>query len=153
LHIALFGFPKPVIGAFEKYGINAGSALALACDVLIAGETAFLQVGEIQQGAMMPMNAAWFKIKATEQVMARMAFYGDRVPGPELVKLGLAAESVADDLVLERCRELAARIAGFPQGASRNIKLNIIAQRGIENPQAFFRQPQSNALLSAGMVR
>jgi enoyl-CoA hydratase/carnithine racemase len=153
LHIALFGFPKPVIGAFENYGINAGSALALACDVLIAGETAFLQVGEIQQGAMMPMNAAWFKIKATEQVMARMAFYGDRVPGPELVKLGLAAESVADDLVLERCRELAARIAGFPQGASRNIKLNIIAQRGIENPQAFFRQPQSNALLSAGMVR
>ena len=82
LHLKLFAFKKPVIGAFEKYGINAGAALAMACDVLIVGETSFLQVGEIQQGAMMPMNAAWFRIKASEQVTARLAFYGDRVAVP-----------------------------------------------------------------------
>ena len=153
LHLALFRFPKPVIGAFEKYGINAGSALAMACDMLIAGETAFLQVGEIQQGAMMPMNAAWFRIKVTEQVTARLAFYGDRITGPELVRLGLAAECVADDTVVARCREVAARIAGFPAGAARNIKTSLIEQRGISDPESFFTQPKSNALASAGMVK
>ncbi|XOV87040.1 MAG: enoyl-CoA hydratase/isomerase family protein [Pseudomonadota bacterium] len=153
LHLQLFHFTKPVIGAFEKYGINAGAALGLACDILIAGETAFLQVGEIQQGAMAPMNMAWFRIKSTEQVMARLTLYGDRVPGPELVRLGLATECVADDAVLARSREIAARIAGFPPGAGTNIKQSIINQRGIENPDDFFKQPKSNALLSAAMVK
>ncbi len=153
LHLALYHFPKPVIGALEKYGINAGSALALACDILIAGDTAFLQVGEIQQGAMMPMNAAWFKIKSTEHVMARMALMGDRVAGPELLRLGLVAECVTDDAVVERCREIAERIAGTPTGASKNIKLSIISQRGIDDPEAFFQQPDSPALLTAAMVK
>jgi enoyl-CoA hydratase/carnithine racemase len=153
LHLALYHFPKPVIGALEKYGINAGSALALACDILIAGDTAFLQVGEIQQGAVMPMNAAWFKIKSTEQVMARMALMGDRVLGPELYRLGLVAESVADDSVVSRCREIAERIAGNPKGASRSIKLSMISQREITDPEAFFQQPNSQALMTAGKVK
>jgi len=153
LHLALYHFPKPVICALEKYGINAGSALALACDLIVAGETAYLQVGEIQQGAMMPMNAAWFKIKSTEQVMARMALLGDRVSGPELFRLGLVTESVADETVVSRCRELAMRIAGNPPGAARNIKLSMIDQRGIADPEAFFRQPTSQALMTAGMVK
>ena len=153
LHLALFDFGKPVIGAFEKYGINAGAALAMACDILIAGETAFLQVGEIQQGVAAPMNFAWFRIKATEQVMARLAFYGDRVAGPELQRLGLAAECVPDDMVVSRCREITARLAAFPAGATRSIKKGIIEQRGITDPDAFFRQPGGGGLLNAGMVK
>jgi enoyl-CoA hydratase/carnithine racemase len=154
LHLALYHFPKPVLGALEKYGINAGSALALACDVLVAGSTAFLQVGEIQQGAMMPMNAAWFKLKSTEQVMARMALLGDRVAGPELLRLGLVAEVVADELVVSRCHEIATRIAGFPQGAGTNIKQSMIIQRQVADAEAFFQQAGGNtALLTAGMLK
>lgn len=153
LHLTLFEFDKPVIGAFEKYGINAGAALAMACDILIAGETAFMQVGEIQQGASAPMNFAWFRIKAAEQAMARLAFYGDRVAAPELLRLGLVTECVSDGHVVSRCRELAARIAGFPQGAARNIKQGIIRQRGIDDPGTFFRQSGGSALLNAGMVK
>lgn len=152
LHLTLFRFSKPVIGAFEKYGINAGAALAMACDILIAGESAFLQVGEIQQGASAPMNFAWFRIKATEQVMARLAFYGDRVAAPELLRLGLVTECVADDQVVSRCRDIAARLASFPPGAASNIKRGIIEQRGIDDPERFFRQSRSNALMNAGMV-
>ena len=153
LHLALFRFPKPVIGAFEKYGINAGAALAMACDILVAGESAFLQVGEVQQGASAPMNFAWFRIKSTEQVMARLALYGDRVPAPELLRLGLVAENVGDDQVVGRCREIASRLAGFPAGATMAIKRGIIEQRGITDPEAYFRQSRSNALLNAGMVK
>ena len=153
LHLKLFAFDKPLVGAFERYGINAGAALALACDVLIAGESSFLQVGEVQQGAMAPMNMAWFKIKTTEQVLARLAFYGDRIAGPEMLRLGLAAECVPDGEVLARSREVCERFAEYPAGATAGIKRGIIEQRGIEDPEAFFRQPTSNALLGAKMVK
>jgi enoyl-CoA hydratase/carnithine racemase len=153
LHICMYQYSKPIIGAFEKYGINAGAALALACDLLIAGETAFLQIGEIQQGAGMPMNAAWLKLKTTEQVASRLAFLGDRVLGPELVKLGLAMESVPDGEVVDRCQEIATRIATFPKGASVTVKQNIIDQRGIGDVESYFpRTGGSSALLTASKV-
>lgn len=153
MHIALFTCKKPIIGAFEKFGINAGAALAFACDILISGETAFLQIGEIQQGANIPMNAAWMKIKSTEVVLSRLALYGDRVPGPELVRLGLATECVADDQVLIRCREIATRIAGFPPGAPASIVESIRGLRNIDDPDAFFPKRSNNALLNAAQVK
>ena len=44
-HRALFECATPVIGAMERYAINGGAALAIACDYLVVGEKAFLQVG------------------------------------------------------------------------------------------------------------
>ncbi len=154
LHICLYQFPKPIIGAFEKYGINAGAALAMACDLLVTGETAFFQVGEIQQGSGLPMNAAWSKLKMTEQVFSRLAFMGDRVVGPELVKLGLVLECVSDDSVVERCHEIAERIAAFPLGASAIVKQNIVDQRGVDNVEAHFSSGgASTAPLTADKVK
>lgn len=153
MHLALFHCKKPIIGAFEKFGINAGAALAFACDILIAGETSFLQIGEIQQGAGIPMNAAWMKIKSTELVLARLALYGDRVPGPELVRLGVATECVSDDEVLNRSREIAERIAGFPEGAPAMIIESIRGMRTIGDPDDFFPKRSSNALLTAAQVK
>lgn len=153
MHIALFNCDKPIIGALEKFAINAGAALALACDVVIAGETAFFQIGEIQQGAPIPMNAAWLKLKVSEQVAARLVFYGDRVTGPELLKLGVVSECVPDDDVVARCREIAARIASFPAGAPREIKRSLMAQRGVADPETFFPKRSSDALKTAAMLK
>jgi enoyl-CoA hydratase/carnithine racemase len=153
MHIALFGCKKPIIGAFEKFGINAGAALAFACDLLIAGETSFLQIGEIQQGSNIPMNAAWMKIKSTELVLSRLALYGDRVPGPELVRLGIATECVADADVLSRCRELAEKLASFPKGAPEAIIESIRSLRNIEDPETFFPKGGNSALRTAAQVK
>ncbi|MEZ5230633.1 MAG: enoyl-CoA hydratase/isomerase family protein [Acidimicrobiales bacterium] len=67
MHIALFRCACPIVVALERYGINAGTSLALSGDLVIAGETSFLQVGEIQQGAAIPMNAAWLRLKSTSK--------------------------------------------------------------------------------------
>jgi enoyl-CoA hydratase/carnithine racemase len=153
MHLALYHCRKPVIAALERFAINAGASLAFACDLIIGGETAFLQIGEIQQGSGIPMNAAWLKIKTSEFNAARLAFYGDRLTTPELVALGLATESVADDQVVNRCREVAERIASFPAGAPETIKDALIAQRQIDNPDHFFRKPPNRALNTAAMVK
>jgi enoyl-CoA hydratase/carnithine racemase len=122
VHLALFRCPKPVIGALERYAINGGSSLALACDLLVAGESAFLQVGEIQMNTAAPMTMAWLAIRHSEAVTARLTLIGDRVPGPELLRLGVATDVVADDEVLERARALADTIAGYGAGAAPMIK-------------------------------
>ena len=153
MHIALYHCETPVIGALESFAINAGAALAFACDILIGGESGFLQIGEIQQGAGIPMNAAWLKIKTSEFNAARLALFGDRVEVPGLVKLGLANECVADNGVVSRCREIAERIAGFPPRSARQIKQSLIQQRGIEDPEAFFPTGGGAALKTAAIVK
>lgn len=153
MHLALYRCEKPIIAALEKFAINAGASLVFACDLIVAGESAFVQIGEIQQGANIPMNAAWLKIKTTEFQAARLAFLGDRVKAPELHRLGLISEYVGDDSVVERCHEIAATIAGYPPGAAKNIKQCLIAQRGIDRPEDFFPQTANNALNTAKMLK
>ena len=115
-HNALFNCNKPIVGALERYAINGGAALAIACDYLIAGEQAFLQVGEVQIGMAAPYNMAWLNLRHSERVIAEVTLIGDRLPAVELVRLGLANESVADDQVLLTARALCQRFADFPVG-------------------------------------
>jgi enoyl-CoA hydratase len=136
-HRALFNCSKPIIGALERYAINGGAALALACDLLVAGRGAFLQVGEVQIGMAAPYNLAWLTLKHPEAVANRLAMTGRRFPGPELVDLGVAWECVDDDAVLETARTLAADLAGYPAGAGARIKAGIRARLD-EDADAWF---------------
>jgi enoyl-CoA hydratase len=127
VQVALFDCDKIVVGALERFAINAGGPLALACDHLIVGDTAFLQVGEIQQGVSPAMNLAWLMLKHGEARAARFALHGDRVGAQALLRLGVASEVVADDRVVERARELAGQLAGYPADGARAIKRSLRA--------------------------
>ena len=127
-HSALFNCTKPIVGALERYAINGGAALGIACDYLVAGEGAFLQVGEVQIGMAAPYNMAWLNLRHSERVIAEVTLIGDRLNGAELVRLGLANESVADDQVLVTARALCRRFAGFPAGTPQKIKVGMRAR-------------------------
>ena len=133
VHRAIYASDRIVIGALERAAVNGGAALALACDFLVAGETAFLQVGEIQQGMPAPMNMAWLRLRHSEALAARVALLGDRIAGPELVGLGLAHQSVADDRVVAAADLLAGRLAAHDPAGVRRIKA---ALRRTGNPHS-----------------
>lgn len=126
-HKALFDCGKPIVGALERYGINGGAALALAADLLIVGENAFLQVGEVQQGMAAPYNLAWLRLKHSEALACRIALIGRRFPGAELAAMGVAHQAVPDAEVLDAARALATQLAGYPAGALTRIKAGIRA--------------------------
>lgn len=136
-HRALFELDKPIVGALERHAINGGAALALACDLLIAGERAFLQVGEVALGMAAPYNLAWLSLRHGEALGARIALIGDRLPGPELVRLGIAQRSVSDAAVLDEARALTATLAGYPAGAAARIKAGLRA-RNDQDADAWF---------------
>ncbi len=121
-HRALFQCDKPIVGALERYAINGGAALALACDLLVCGDGAFMQVGEVALGMAAPYNLAWLTLRHPEAVNARVALIGDRLVGPDLVRLGIAQHSVADDAVLGTAQDLCETLAGHPPGAVARIK-------------------------------
>lgn len=122
VHESLLQSHKAWIVALERHAVNGGAALALAGDLLVCGAGAFLQIGEIRLGMAAPRNAAWLALRHSEAVAARLCLLGDRVPAADLLRLGIATEVTGDAQVLDRARELAATIAGFPADGVAAIK-------------------------------
>ncbi|MGE0599592.1 MAG: enoyl-CoA hydratase/isomerase family protein [Dehalococcoidia bacterium] len=111
VHERLYACDKAIVVALEAYAINAGSALALSADFIVAGESAFLQVGEVRQGRPAPMNLAWLRMRYGDGMARRIMLLGRRIPGPELLRLGIAHEVVPDVELLSSCRALAAELS------------------------------------------
>lgn len=145
LHVELFECPAIIVGALERYAINGGAAYALACDVLVAGATAQLRIGEVKQGAPAPMNVAWLTARTTESVAMTLAGLGEPVLGPDLLRLGLASEVVADDQVLSKALEIAANLGSYPADGPRSLKAGIRANSPVSDAKVWFSQARSAA--------
>ena len=126
-HTAFYQCRKPIVAALERYAINGGSALALAADLLVAGETAFLQVGEVKMGMAAPYNMAWLRLRHSENVTAKLTLTGRRFSGRELADLGIAYQVVPDNQVVAEAQALVAELATYPAGALQRIKATMRA--------------------------
>ena len=126
-HTSIYECRKPIVAALERFAINGGAALALAADLLVAGETAYLQVGEVRQGMAAPYNMAWLRLRHAEAVAARLTITGRRFAGPELGDMGVAHDVVADDQVVAAATRLVEELAGYPDGATVRIKRQLRA--------------------------
>lgn len=122
VHVALMESPLTLITALQGGAINAGAALALAGDLMVAGRSAFVQVGEAQFGMPAPRNVSWLVLRHGEAAAMRLCLLADRVGADDLLRLNLASEMADDEQVLPRARALAGRLAGFPVGGLRGIK-------------------------------
>jgi len=140
VHEQIYACDKAVVCALEGFAINAGSALALSADFLVAGETAFLQVGEVRQGRPAPMNLAWLRMRHGEALTRRIMLLGARIPGPELVRLGIAHQSVPDADVLETARTLAAELAAIPPEGIAGVKQVLRATDVPGRPNDWFEE-------------
>jgi len=152
-HRAIYACPVPVVGALERFAINGGAAFALACDLLVAGQTAFLQVGEIRQGLAAPMNLAWLLARRPASVAEQLTLSGRRFTGPDLHRLGVALDVVADDGVLDAARVLATEIASYPRAGALAIKATTRALYeggGPGGDDDWFDRAQSGNPLPAG---
>ncbi len=128
VHRALFNCNKPVVVAMERFAINAGAALALAADLLVAGENSFLQIGEVQRGMAAPYNLAWLNLRYPEYLSAQLALVGRRYSAIELQNFGMVYQLVPDDEVLASTQSLATELANYPTGSLASIKQKLRAR-------------------------
>lgn len=99
----------------------------MADEVLAFGESAFLQIGEVQIGMAAPRNAAWLALQHSGAGAVRLCLLGDRVRAADLHRLGVATEVVADDQAVPRARAIASTIAAYPADAVAAIKAGMRA--------------------------
>lgn len=139
VHAAIYKCKAPVIVALERHAINAGAALALSADVVVAGEGSFLQVGEIAMGVPAPMCQAWLHLRHSVAVADRITLVGDRIGAADLLRMGVVSEVTADDRVIQRAIELADVIAGHPTRGRAGVSKVWRTLRGeIEDPDRWF---------------
>ena len=138
VHCLLVESPKVIIGALERYAINGGAALAIACDLLVAGKSAYVQVGEIRIGMAAPKNIAWLALRFGEAAAARICLLGDKLDAERLLREGIASEIAEDDQVIARACAVATQIAGYPPSGAPRIKTALRAASAGMRPRDWF---------------
>lgn len=115
--------PKPVVGAIQGAAAGLGCSLALSCDLLVAGESAYLLLAFVNV-AVMP-DAGALRFLAERVGLARAAeltMLGERLPAQKALEWGLVNRVVPDDAVHAEGMALAQRLAAAPTLALASIK-------------------------------
>jgi len=106
---------KPVVGAVNGPAVGIGCSLALACDLVLAAESAFLSLAFVDIGLMPDGGSTLFVPAAVGKARAfQMALLGERIPAAKALEWGLVNEVHADEELAERAEELAAKLAAGP---------------------------------------
>jgi len=103
---------KPLIAAVEGYALAGGFELLLACDLIVAAESAKFGISEVKRGLV---AGAGGLMRLPRQVPYRqameLALLGDFVDAKTAKEMGLINRIVATGTALEAAKEMAAKIA------------------------------------------
>lgn len=109
---ALYSLEKPVIAAVRGPIYGIGNALALACDLVVASETAKFSMAFKKVGVVPDGGAIFFLTQTLGIARAKDLVYTARVvPAGEALKLGLVVRVVPDDALDAEARALAQEMA------------------------------------------
>jgi 2-(1,2-epoxy-1,2-dihydrophenyl)acetyl-CoA isomerase len=118
--------PKPVIAAVNGPAVGIGCSLALAADLIVAGESAyfllaFVNIGlSLDGGASLALPARVGHARAFE-----IAYLGERIAAAQALEWGLINRVVPDEELDDAVEALAERLASGPPGSYANIKRTI----------------------------
>ncbi len=102
---------KPVVAAVNGYALGAGAEMAIAADFILMSEQAQIGLPEVSIGTFLGGGVTHTLPRLVGLAKAReLVFLGERVDGPEAVRIGLAnrsfpAQSFQQD-VLTFCEQL-----------------------------------------------
>ncbi len=126
LTLRLHDLAKPTIASLPGAAAGAGLSIALACDLRIAAESAFVTTAFANVGLSGDYGASWLLTRLVGTAKAKELFFtARRVGAAEALALGLVNEVVADAALAERTRALATSIAAGPPIAIRYMKENL----------------------------
>lgn len=115
---AVLDCEKPVIAAVNGTAAGLGAHLALACDLVLAAESArfievFVRRGLVPDGAGAYLLPRLIGPRRAKELL----FFGDAVPAAEALRLGLVNRVVPDGELAAVAREWAERLAAGPTRA------------------------------------
>jgi enoyl-CoA hydratase len=116
--------PRPVVAAVNGPALAGGFALALLCDVRVAGAKATFGYPELPRG--IPPSYAAARATIGPAAARELCLTGRVVDAEEALRLGIVSEVCADEELPERGLELALEIAAMPRSAQAETKRRIL---------------------------
>ena len=117
-HPAIAGvrrLPKPVVAAVNGPAVGIGCSLALACDLVLAAESAYFGLAFVNIGLMPDGGSTAFVPPAVGKARAfQMALLGERIPAEQALDWGLVNFVYPDDRLLEEANTLVEQLAAGP---------------------------------------
>lgn len=135
----LAALPVPTIAAVEGGAWGVSWGLALACDILIAGQSATFGAPFVRFGLAPDGGVGWF---LTRQIgrrrTAEILFSGRAVTAEECLAMGLASRIVPDEQVVGEALSLAAGLGGGNRQACELTKrlIHMADENGLEGTLA-----------------
>jgi enoyl-CoA hydratase/carnithine racemase len=124
--LALHRLEKPVVAALPGPAAGAGLGLALACDLRIAAESAFVTTAYARLGLSGDYGGSWLLTRLVGTARAReLYFTADRVDARGCERIGLVNRVVPDAELPREAFALARRIAAVSPVALRWMKDNL----------------------------
>lgn len=134
---------KPVIAAVNGWALGGGCELAMALDIIIAGEGAKLGQPELNLGVIPGAGGTQRLTRAVGKAKAMaMVLSGEPMTAAEAERAGLVARVVPDELVVEDALALAAQIAARAPLAVRLAKeaINAAHEQALADGLAYERR-------------
>src|ERR1700726_3938976 len=123
---ALASVRKPTIAALPGPAVGAGLALAMACDIRIAAQSAFASTGYLRVALSGDYGIAWLLTRLVGTSRAReLMFTAAKVDAARCEQIGLVNRVVPDDKLQEEAFALAKSLAEGPTLALRYMKDNL----------------------------
>src|SRR4051794_7397679 len=123
---ALVSVRKPTIAALPGPAVGAGLAIAMACDIRIAAQSAFISTGYLRVGLSGDYGIAWLLTRLVGTARAReLMFTADKIDAARCEQIGLVNRLVPDAKLQDEAFALAKSMAGGPTIALRYMKDNL----------------------------
>ena len=120
---AITGCTRPVIAAVEGAAAGAGMSLALACDLITAGQASKFVMAYVKVGLSPDGGGSWFATRALpRQAAAELMMEGGAWTAARLHALGVVNTLVDDGQALDAALAHADRIAALSPHAVARIK-------------------------------
>lgn len=119
----LYHGPKPSVAAINGPALGAGCDFALACDLRVIAEGAFLREQFVNIGLVPGDGGGWLLPRLVGEAKAKeLVLTGRDVDPSEAVELGLATEVVPSDDIVTEARTLANTLRDKPATAMQRTK-------------------------------
>jgi 2-(1,2-epoxy-1,2-dihydrophenyl)acetyl-CoA isomerase len=120
---SLRNLPIPFVAAVQGAAAGAGASLALAADLIVAGESAYFLQAFRRIGLVPDAGATWLLTRSVGRVRAmELMLLGDRLPAPKALEWGLINRCVADTALQDTARSMARDLAAGPTRALGMIR-------------------------------
>lgn len=123
---ALVAVRKPTIAALPGPAAGAGLSIALACDIRIAAESAFVSTGYMKVGLSGDYGIAWLLTRLVGTSRAReLMFLSEKIDARRCEAIGLVNRVVPDETLREDAFAMAKALAEGPTVALQFMKDNL----------------------------